>query len=160
MIGYHHTTWEAWQEIQVNGLKLTPLSPRHYDDFACVLDLVKDGCIWLYKRFQPMDQLTGLLIYVVARHPSRRPVCLEVEYDDLDAASRLGALAAFARGEDWDYRLTHNLDGVGLFGHFAEPVELLVHDVPPERIRLLGEWNFSKFAQQGLIQSPAQVEVA
>lgn len=150
MIGYHYTTCESWKEIQRNGLKLTPLEKHHYKDLTHILDLVKDGCIWLYRKFQTNEQLCGLLIYFAAKHRATRMVCLEIEYSDMDAASYLGVLN---EGLGARCNLTHNLDGVGLFDHFNESVELLVNEVSINSIKLVGEWDFLEFAKSGVVEA-------
>jgi hypothetical protein len=163
MIGYHYTTWTAWHDIQRDGLKLSPLEKRHHKAFWFILEFVEDGCIWLYKKFQSDNKLIGMLLYVAARHRCSHLVCLEVEYESWEAAANLANLAALARGDEDRRFLTHNLElhePDGPFDHWGEGVELLVSEVPAERIRLVGEWDLLDFVRGGVIQSTVLAEVA
>lgn len=134
--GYHITTWEHYQTIREKGLAPSPY--QHSGENPHVDRRVKRGCIWLHLHDMPVDKLFGSLMYFAIRHGSMHLVRLLVEYEDSQAVS------------DEEIRdLKHTSDGLGRFNHARLPIELLVSPVPPERIHLIGEWDFADFVQEG-----------
>lgn len=146
MIGYHYTTWEAYQKIKKGGLQLSPLEDRHRETCWEVVEFVKDGCIWVYPEFMQGYELIGMIFYVAFRHNSHRTVCLKVDYAEWESASRL----AKKEYEAEEVRLTHNLDA-GPFGHFRKHFDLVTQPVEPEFVQLVGSWDIQKFADAGVI---------
>lgn len=144
MIGYHYTTWEAYQQIQETGLQLSPLEERHKQRCWGVMEFVKDGCIWVYPEFMQGRELIGMVFYVAFRHDSHYLICLAVDYAEWESARWL----AKKRHEADDMRLTHDLDA-GPFGHFRKPFDLVTEPISSEQIQLVGEWNLLDMVQQG-----------
>jgi len=136
MLGYHYTTWETWLKIRETGLQLAMLEERHRMTCDVVWEYVKDGCIWLYRKPHQDEELIGMILYVATRHDSNLIVCLEVEYEEAQAAS---VYAERAKPGDI-VKLIHYLEA-GPFGHWGSRFELLTTPVKPERIRLIGWWD-------------------
>jgi hypothetical protein len=103
-----------------------------------VWEYVKDGCIRLYREPHQDEQLIGMIFYVSIRHNDNLVVCLEVEYDEEQAAS---ANAVVDSGDPLTIiKLIHDLDA-GPYGHRRARFELLLTPVSPERIRLMDWWD-------------------
>jgi hypothetical protein len=144
MIAYHFTTWETWKStIEPEGLMPAPVAERHFPDLSLVEPYVREGAIWLYRNPLAGHKLLGQLFYVAVNHHSDRIVRLAAEYDDWQAASWL-ALREMQENPSHTpsdtVNLTHTLDA-GHFGHDREHIELVISPIPPERIRLDGQWN-------------------
>jgi len=152
MIGYHYTTWEAYQKIKEGGLQLSPLEERHKQTCWGVVEFIKDGCIWVYPEFMQGRELIGMIFYAAFRHDSHRTVCLEVDYAEWESAKKCGQ----AHHKPDEVRLTHDLDA-GPFGHFRKPFDLVMKPVPPECIQLVGSWNILEFAKTGIIETGARM---
>jgi len=149
MIGYHHTTWEAYQKIRETGLQLSELEERHRVTFPEVLPFVKNGCIWVYPEFMQCLELVGAIFYSAIRHTSHRLVCLEVEYPEWVSATYL---ADQKYDNDGVYvRLTHRLKGAGPFDH-CKRFDLITEPVSVDQIRVVGEWNLVDLIQFGVRQ--------
>ena len=147
-IGYHFTTWETWQEIKEDGLRLSPLAERHAPGLYQVRKFIEDDCIWVYTKRMSLDKLPGMIFYVGINHTSHRIVRLAVDYDDWQAASyrakqELSDPASYVR-------LNHTLIHAGPFNHSAEPFELLVEPISPIHIRLAGRWDLRQLVRDGL----------
>ena len=142
MLGYHFTTYDAYQTIKRNGLKPSPLDP--YKDMGALREHINDGCIWLYTRDMPNSELLGMVMYVATHHDSDHVVRLLVEYEKWVAATHV----AEQKSRD-KVRPTHDLEGVGCFGHIRAPVELLLEPVGPENIQLIGDWDLGRLVREG-----------
>lgn len=158
MIGYHYTTWEAYQQIKEDGLQLSPLEKRHEDKCRPAVEFVKAGCIWVYSEFMQGYEQIGMILYVAFRHDSHRVVCLEVDYAEWASASRL----AYQKLSVTDpcvarVELTHGLEA-GLFGH-QKRFDLITTPVLSEQIHLVGKWNLLDLVQQRVQQRVQQKEL-
>lgn len=147
MIGYHYTTWEAYQQIRETGLQLSLLEERHKGWCRLVLKFVEDGCVWVYPEYMQGRELIGMVAYVAIRHDSHHVVCLEVDYPEWESATRLAMKAADSDVEA--VHLNHDLIGAGPFGHIRRRFDLITELVSPEQIHLAGEWNLLDMIQQG-----------
>lgn len=139
-IGYHYTTREIYDSVIIKkGLTLSPIHPRHHEEFTSVMEYLQDGAIWLYRLPQIDRALIGMLIYIAIEHGSKRVCLLEVEYGEDEGASILASHDL----SDEHIVLQHKLTlGPGeYFGHQREPIELLIKPVPTERIKLIDEWD-------------------
>lgn len=155
MIGYHYTTWEAYQYIRAQGLQLLPLEERHRHGCQEVLHLVENGCIWVYPEYMQDRKLAGMIVYIACRHDSNRIVCLEVEYPEVWSAIWL-ASAEFE--DDTHVVLRHTLDlsvvdKPAPFGHTGEPFDLIIEPVSAKDIRIVGKWDLLEFAKAGIIKT-------
>lgn len=145
MIGFHYTTWEAYQLIQETGLHLAPLPKRHEEKCSAMLEFIEDGCIWVYPELMQGLQQVGQVFFVAIRHDRHHIVCLEVDYPELHSARYL---VEQKHGDD-DVHVTHDLFGAGLFNHSKKRFDLITEPVPPDQIQMVGEWNLLKLIQQG-----------
>ena len=139
MIGYHYTTYEAYQKIKEDGLQLSLLAKRHRDWDWEILGLVSEGCTWVYPVYMVGRELIGQLFYAAVNHGSHHLVCLEVNYAEWESVSRR-LIRRYNSSTD-DVRLKHDLAGAGLFGHTQKRFDLVITSIPPGQIRLVGEWN-------------------
>ena len=147
MIGYHFTTWEAWQDIQRNGIQLSHLSSNSYPDCEEVSDLLDDGCIWVYTDLLPSYKMAGMVVYVALKHETHKVILLEVEYPEKASATILGA-KQLQPGDR--IRLTHTYNGAGPYGHSSQPFDLVLQPILPGKFDLLGEWDMLEFADNGI----------
>ena len=148
MIGYHYTTWEAYQLIQETGLQLSSLEERHKVPVGCAAEFVENGCIWVYPERMQGRELIGMVIYAAYRHDSHHSVCLEVDYPEWESATKLAFRKLAADQLVRELNLNHDLDA-GPFGHIRKRFDLITGPVPSERICLVGEWNLLDTVQQG-----------
>lgn len=149
MIGYHYTTWEAYQQIQETGLQLSILEERHEDNCREVLEFIEGGCIWVYPEHMQGRELIGMVVYAAIRHDSHHLVCLEADYPEWHSATKLAFRKLAADPLVEALNLNHDLHGAGPFGHFRKRFDLITESVPPEQIQLIGEWNLLDMIQQG-----------
>lgn len=154
MRAYHYTTWEAYQFIRAEGLKLSLLEERHKAGCREVLHLVERGCVWVYPEAMRDRKLVGMVVYVACRHDSNHIVGLEVEYPEVHSATWL-VERAFDDPE-LSIRLRHTLDFTVIdrpspFGHW-EVFDLVAEPISPSDIRLVGEWDLLSFIQAGLVE--------
>lgn len=149
MIGYHFTTAENWQKIRVEGLVPYKL-PRHQAGLASVLAV--EGyhkVIWLWPEVPAGADLVGCIIdRVTAKHDTRL-VLLAVRYepDEMIAGTRDGrcrwslnhdgSIGHPCRDDEWVY-------------HKRVPFVLLRDQVPPERIRVVGDFDLVKLLENNL----------
>lgn len=139
MTGYHYTTWEAYQKIKENGLQLSSLGKQHRANWDWeILELVSDGCIWIYPVCMTGRKLIGQLFYVAVNHNSHHPICLEVDYAEWESVSKR-LMRRYTSSID-DVRMKHDLDA-GPFGHNQKRFDLAIAPIAPEQIRLVGEWD-------------------
>jgi len=148
MIGYHYTTWEAYQKIRETGLQLSPLEERHRDQCYAVVEFVEDGCIWVYPEHMQGRELIGMVIYIAFRHDNHHSVCLKVDYPEWESAARLALRKLAADQLVKELNLNHDLNA-GPFGHISRRFDLITKPVSPEQIHLVGEWNLLDMIQQG-----------
>lgn len=114
MIGYHYTTWKAYQLIRETGLQLAELSDRHHETCREVLEFIEDGCIWVYPSLMRGLQQVGQVFYIAIRHDSHHVVCLAVDYPKWHSAAKL----AYRECADVEtVNLNHCMSGAGLFNH-------------------------------------------
>lgn len=149
MIGYHYTTWEAYQKIRETGLQLSELEERHKLKLFMIVEYVKDGCIWVYPEYMQGRELIGMVFYAGIRHDSHRLVCLEVDYPEWHSVSCLVRRKYEDDPDIDDANLNHDLFGAGSFGHVLKRFDLITEPVSPEQIHLVGEWNLLDMIQQG-----------
>lgn len=132
MIGYHYTTWEAYQKIKFDHkVKLSPLPEHHYEDCLHVLEFVKDGCIWVYLKPFTELELIGQIIYMSIRKSVTRIVCLELSYTD--------SATVMANNDTDEYRNIHSLTGFGMFGHKNVRFDLITK--PVSDFVFGGQWD-------------------
>ena len=149
MIGYHYTTWEAYQLIRETGLQLSELEERHKLKFPEIVEYVEDGCIWVYLKLMEGCEQVGMVFYAGVRHDSYRLVCLEVDYPEWHSASRL-VRRKYEDDPDVDgVNLNHDLFGAGPFDHTRKRFDLITESVPPEQIQVVGGWDLVSLIQQG-----------
>lgn len=149
MIGYHYTTWEAYQQIRETGLQLSPLEKRHEDNCREVLEFIEDGCIWVYPEHMQGRELIGMVIYAAVRHDSHHLVCLEADYPEWHSAIKLAYRKYVDDSTVEAVNLNHDLMGMGPFGHVRKHFDLITKPVLLEQIHLVGEWNLLDMIQQG-----------
>lgn len=89
MIGYHYTTYDAYQTIKRTGLKPMPVDPKK--DMGPMREHIGGGCIWLYREDMTNAELLGMVMYVATHHNSTHVVRLAVEYEDWMAATHVAA---------------------------------------------------------------------
>ena len=139
MHAYHFTTWDTYQIIKETGLRLAPIAPRHFPGLKPVTSYIQEGAVWLYHNRFHSHKLFGMLIHVAVNHHSDRIVRLRVEYVN-EQTTTWRALQDFQDCGVITTALRHSLDA-GPYGHFDEPIELLLTPVEPHRIHLDGDWN-------------------
>jgi len=149
VLGYHYTTWEAYQLIQETGLHLSPLPKRHEEKCADVLPFIKDGCIWVYPELMRGLQQVGQVFYVAIRHDHHHLVCLEVDYPEWHSALYLVRREYEDDSDVLTTNLNHKLLGAGLFNHTQKSFDLITQPVPPEQIQMVAEWNLLELIQSG-----------
>lgn len=108
-------------------------------------EYVKDGCIWLYREPHQDERLIGMIFYVSIRHKDNLIVCLEVEYNEDQAASIKASHDLNDPGVT--INLAHDLDA-GPYGHQCTRFELLITPVKSERIRLMDWWDIFNLVQE------------
>lgn len=144
MIGFHYTTWNAYQSIRVIGLQLSPLPKQHKDMCQATLEFIEDGCIWVYPEPMRGLQQVGQVLYVAMRHDNSHLVCLKVDYPEWHSATHL-----VERKFGDDARLTHDLLGAGLFNHTRKRFDLVTQPILPEQIQMAAEWNLRELIRSG-----------
>lgn len=154
MIGYHYTTWKAYQQILENGVKLSPLEARHKNIHRAVKRFISNGCVWVYSKFMVDYELVGMLFCVGMRHESSHVVCLEIEYPK--KASAYFQWCQKNPIED-SLLLTHDLTDVGLFNHYREKFDLITEPIPPATVNLMGSWDLLDFVRAGMFQEAALI---
>ena len=145
MIGFHYTTWEAYQLIQETGLHLSPLPKQHEEKCSAMLEFIEDGCVWVYPERMCGSQQVGQVFFVAIRHDCHHIVCLEVDYPEWHSATHL----VEQKYENDGVHVTHDLFGAGPFNHTRKRFDLITQPVPPEQIQMVGEWNLPELIQQG-----------
>ena len=149
MIGYHYTTWKAYQLIRETGLQLAKLPDHHRDLSREVSEFIEDGCIWVYPVLMQGLQQVGQVFYVAIRHDSHHVVCLAVDYPEWHSAEKL-AYREYEDDLDVDaVNLNRDLTGAGLFNHTRRRFDLITQPVAPDQIQVVGEWNLLDMIQQG-----------
>lgn len=132
MIGYHYTTQEAWNLIQVEGMHPAPIRQHEYDRFASVCkDLPRDA-IWVWKEELTDTQafITALLLADI--HSSFDFVLLEIEYDAESSAS----LVCKECSED-TIKLSCNFSAGNHLFTGSQPIDLIINSVPAASITKL-----------------------
>ena len=145
MIGYHYTTWEAYQLIRETGLQLSELEERHKLKFPMIVEFVEDGCIWVYPRLMEGREQVGMVLYAGVRHGSHHLVCLEVDYPEWHSASCF----VCRKFVDDTVNMSHDLFGAGPFNHTRKRFDLITEPVSPDQIQVVGEWDLVSLIQQG-----------
>lgn len=149
MIGYHYTTWEAYQLIRETGLQLSKLEERHKFEFPGIAEYVEDGCIWVYPEYMQGRELIGMVFYVGIHHDSHRLVCLEVDYPEWHSVSRLVCRKYEDDPDINSVNLNHDLVDAGPFNHTRKRFDLITEPVSLDRIQVVGEWDLVSLIQQG-----------
>jgi len=132
MIGYHYTTYSNWQKIKKEGLKPGPVT-----DYE-VVSLVGETpqAIWFYTRNQEGFSHVGNVLLMAIKKQEMHVVKLKCTFNK-------EALYKTKYGQNVE--LTHEgLLGTEYYFHRNEPAVLVVKEVPPSKIKLMGVWDISE----------------
>lgn len=155
MIGYHYTTKENWEKIQVEGLiPQVVTSPGLLQgleqDWGSKLPEIRG--IWTWERPQVGIQGMGHVMLIHDRHKSENIVELSFEYD-LDKDTYVPKkVPEYPRRY---LQIWH--DGTLEIGkykgpyHKNEPVRLVTEPIAPERITLIQQYDFAEVKRQLMI---------
>lgn len=144
VIGWHYTTPET---AKLDRLEPQLVHQRHHPEFDAVRYILEPDwkAVWVYRNEQFGDPLIGMIIYVAAAHGSDKVCLLKVQYPDEWSATWL----AQQDEPDATVTLTHTLrvDNGGRFGHYREPIDLII--APVETFEVVGVWDLNEIIKHG-----------
>jgi hypothetical protein len=131
MLGYHYTTYDNWRRIQQHGLR-----PYSLTNLIAHRPEASKG-IWLWKRKPLAKNHLGNIMRCVACHNDTRVVLLEVSFSSEDVM-RYGRTLMPSL---FDADLNHDGSIDNFHYHHNFPAIVLKHTVPPEQVKLLGDYD-------------------
>jgi hypothetical protein len=136
MIGYHYTSKEAWEKVQLNGLSPTPIRKHELEIFREQVPCVPSDAVWIWKDIPPPEAAWVVTANLASMHKSFELVLLEVNYEDSNACSMV-----YANGDDIKFKCSFS---AGSFTTGFLPIELLINTVAADNIKLLRSFNLLK----------------
>lgn len=134
MTGYHYTSWKNWERIQREGLKPYPMRNPSLKGI-----LPRDlRVIWVFQQWKPGEIAHyGQVLWSSMHRHTLHIALLAVDYEESDI---------YTDGPPGSFNVSHNGELSTGYGepwvyHVREPAHLLIHPVPPERIRLLADYD-------------------
>lgn len=134
MIGYHQTSLENWLRIQKEGLQLYEIK-RHGKLLKEVGFSLPVMAIWIWKEQLDLVSLHMNVLWHMREHSTKRVVSLSVQYTEGD----------LLRLERSAVNVTHWLDMEGIRFYENSQATLLARPVPIERLKLLRQFNWSRY---------------
>lgn len=143
MIGYHYTSLENWNKIQVDGL--IPYIPTEYDlegvkvDHAELKTAFKNNlpeCIWVWKYRLVQPTHLGTLLFQLLTKVSFEICVIKVSYGYSDILKP----SILKLGQKYNYNHSGHL-GAWKY-HLNIPFELLKKRIPPNRLKLVQSFDF------------------
>ena len=131
MIGYHYTSEANWQGIRKDGLH--PYRLRE--------DIVPDGVpgIWMFTKRQRGQSHAGCILFQIRSKHTLHVVELAVSVDE-----------TYLRREHWenyivlhDGQILDDKNAVIDYYHRGATAMISWRHIPPERIKMIGEYRFS-----------------
>lgn len=147
MIGYHYTSYENWQRIKYDGLKLNNITKPEL--FPYLLKKTVRG-IWVWTHeLEQRDEL-GTLLWVLSKEHTYRVSKLEVHYER-------GELLTFFDELLWANRtfIMHHNGTIGDFEfHPGTPTaHIITVPVEADRVKCLQTFNFLSLVNQHKLTS-------
>ena len=134
MIGYHYTTQSAWEQIQVEGMRPSPIRKHEYDGFALSCENLPPDAIWVWKEELSPQQVYIALITLADIHCDFDFVLLEIEYGPASSASLVCAPPGDLIRLNCSFK-------AGRMDTGLQPIDLIINPVPAMSITKLWEGN-------------------
>lgn len=135
MIGYHYTTREAWEKIQLDGLEPKQIQEKDLTSFRRSLpDLPDVKVIWIWREELTDEHALIVLVTLAEAHQTFDMVLLKLEYEPEASASIVHALP------NYDANLVVSF-GIGRLDTGKLPCDLILDNVPPENVEKIWEIN-------------------
>lgn len=134
MIGYHYTSYKNWLKIKKQGLKVYPIKDWWLLKNLIEADFPTKG-IYVWKKKQNPKEHLGVMLDQLMDKNETKIVCLSVDYTDEDKLKTL-----WGQGVD----IFHDGDIENFHYHTKARGTLLGRKISPERIKLLGVYDFEK----------------
>lgn len=135
MVGYHYTTLEAWEIIQVEGVRIAPLRKHEYDRFRSAIPKFPRDAIWVWKAPLTDEQAYIITLQLAETRRSFDFVLLKIHYETWASAS----LACKDVPSD-KINLTCNF-GAGRLKTPSLPIDLIICDVPSTNVEAIWQIN-------------------
>lgn len=132
MIGYHYTTQEAWEQIQVEGMYPAPIREHEYARFNKACTNLPPDAIWVWRGSLSDAQAFIALITLADLHQSFDFVLLELDYDTGSSALHTCKLPGDTINLTCEFT-------AGRLKTNPQPIDLIINPVPPMNITKLWE---------------------